>query len=160
MRILIIVLLTLLSNTLAKTVNDYLSDESITLDAAPSISTSDMGGLKGIDEDLPKTRSQETVIDEVQDNQHKLTNIYKKYAMKDDAEGISKIFGMVLTIDNNGDVVKVIVKNIPNKEFAKEVQENVMTWQFSKVKASELKTFSFRNLDFIYHKELNFSDTP
>lgn len=112
------------------------------------------GSLQGTEENLPAVRTAESVSQEVQQNQSKLTHLYKSWKIKQ-AEGVEgRHYGLILTIGASGDVEKVVVQGHANADFIAEVAANVKTWTFSKVKDAKPFTAKLRNLDFLYRKEL------
>jgi hypothetical protein len=110
------------------------------------------GRLKGVPDNMPPARSQESIRDEVLVNQSRLTHAFKTWRMKD--EGIDRYFGLSLTIGPNGDVQKVALKGIANKVFRAEVEAIIKTWAFSPVREKRSVTANLKNLDFMHRREL------
>ena len=112
------------------------------------------GAIKGVGENLPATRSPESVVEEVQAQQSRLTRLYKMYRVRE-AEGIpTRFYGLSLTIRSSGEVEKVIVKGPANAEFIQEIQAIVATWTFSKVMEGKPYVANLKNLDFTFRRNL------
>jgi hypothetical protein len=112
------------------------------------------GALKGTVETLPAARTPESVVEEVQLQQSRLTRLYKMYRVRE-AEGIpTRFYGLTLSIRSSGEVEKVIVKGPTNEEFIKEIQAIVSTWSFSKVMEGKPYVANLKNLDFTFRRNL------
>jgi hypothetical protein len=112
------------------------------------------GTIRGVAENLPAARSPESVIEEVQQQQSRLTRLYKVYRVRE-AEGIpTRFYGLSLTIRSSGEVDKVVVKGPTNEEFIKEIQAIVSTWSFSKVMDGKPYVANLKNLDFTFRRNL------
>ena len=110
------------------------------------------GSLRGMESNLPAVRTAESVAAEVQENQSRLTHLYKVWKMRE-AEGIdSRLYGLSLTILPSGAVAKVVVKGPTNKDFLKEMEANVSGWSFSPVKDGKPYVANLKNLDFTYRR--------
>lgn len=111
--------------------------------------------LRGVADNLPPVRTPESVAAEVRLNQSRLSYLYKIWKFK----GINGVggrrYGLYLTINASGEVEKVEVKGPTNRDFVKEIQANVRTWNFSRVKEKRPHKVNLRNLDFLYRRELN-----
>ena len=137
----------------AADVDDYLKSEPEAPETAPAFEMPAMKSqIKGVVDDIPQTRTREAMVEELRQNQSKLTQIFKRWKMKE-AEGVNRHFGLSITIDSNGTVTHATVKGVENKDFSKEVEENIKTWNFSRVREKTPKTAAFKNLDFLYKKE-------
>ncbi|MDB6036103.1 MAG: hypothetical protein JWM16_6441 [Verrucomicrobiales bacterium] len=112
------------------------------------------GSLHGLEANLPAVRSAESVFEEVQQNQSRLTYLYKTWSIKEEDGVGPRTYGLTLTIGSSGEVEKVTVKGPTNKDFIKEVQANIMSWSFSKVKAGKSYVANLKNLDFMFRKNL------
>jgi hypothetical protein len=110
------------------------------------------GALKGVEENLPSARTPESVFQEVQESQSRLSYLYKTWRMREEDGVGGRTYGLVLTIRASGEVEKVVVKGPTNPDFIKEIQANVMTWNFSKVKAEKPYVANLKNLDFTFRR--------
>lgn len=112
------------------------------------------GTMQGVEENLPAVRTAESVSQEVQQHQTRLTHLFKSWKIKQ-AKGVEgRHYGLILTIGASGEVETVVVQGHANADFVAEVAASVKTWSFSKVKDPKPFTAKLRNLDFLYRKEL------
>lgn len=119
----------------------------------PDVSAPRMEGtIHGVVDNTPAVRTSESIVDEVQSNQTKLSYMYKKACIK--GLDISRYYDLTLTINSAGDVEKVSIKGITDKEFLFDMEAVVKTWSFSSVKEVKSKTVNLKHLDFLYRKEL------
>lgn len=112
----------------------------------------DTATLKGTPA-IKENRDAESISETVRKNQSRLTNIYKTYTIK---RGISinRLYDLSITIDKDGNIIKVNIKGPTNKDFLEEAAQIVKTWQFEKVSNPTPKSVNLRNLDFNYRSEL------
>ncbi|MDB5048521.1 MAG: hypothetical protein JWO30_1592 [Fibrobacteres bacterium] len=112
------------------------------------------GSLHGVDGNLPAVRTAESVFEEVQQSQSRLTYLYKTWTIREEDGVGPRTYALKLIIRSSGEVEKVVVKGPTNKEFLKEVEAIVMTWSFSKVKDGKPYVANLKNLDFLFRRNL------
>ena len=118
--------------------------------AAPRL----QGTLRGAEDSRPATRTAESLAMEVKENQPKLSYLYKSWSVKG-AEGIGgRKYNLTLTLSADGEVQKAVFKGPVNKDFLREAEAIVKTWNFSRVKAERPFVANLKNLDFLYRREL------
>ncbi len=110
------------------------------------------GSIQGVTDNTAPIRTSESIVEEVQANQTRLSYLYKKAVFQ--GADISRYYDLTLTIAGNGDVEKVSIRGITNKEFLSNMESAVKTWSFSKVKDDKSKTVNLKHLDFMFRKEL------
>ena len=112
------------------------------------------GALRGVGDSRPEVRTSESIFWEVKENQSKLSYLYKTWSVRG-AEGIGgRKYNLSLTISADGEVQKAVFKGPVNKDFLKQAEAIVKTWNFSRVKAARPFVANLKNLDFLYRREL------
>lgn len=112
------------------------------------------GRLQGMEENLPPVRTAESVFEEVRLQQGKLTHQYKTWKIRGEQGVEGRNYGLILTIGPSGDVMKVVVQGHKHPAFLAEVEAQVKTWSFAKVKEAKPYVARLKNLDFLHRKEL------
>lgn len=131
----------------------YLSSVDTGIESIQSVEAPRMeGNLQGIVDNTATVRTSESIVEEVQGNQSKLTYLYKKASIG--GKEISRYYDLTLTINSAGDVEKMSIKGVSDKEFLFDMEAIVRTWSFSKVKEAKSKTVNLKHLDFLYRREL------
>lgn len=131
----------------------YLSSVDTGIESIKDVEAPRMeGNLQGVVDNTAAVRTSESIVDEVHGNQTKLGYLYKKARIS--GKDISRYYDLVLTINSNGEVEKVVIKGVTDKEFLFDMEAIVKLWSFSKVKEAKSKTVNLKNLDFMYRREL------
>lgn len=141
-----------LPREVAPSPDSYLSSVDTHIETASDVTAPRMEGSLKVVDNTATLRTTESIMDEVHENQTKLTYLFKKARIQ--GLDIPQYYDLGLTINNDGEVVSLTVKGIEDTGFVSEMGVIIKTWSFSKVKETKTKAVNLKHLSFLYRREL------
>ncbi len=117
-------------------IDDLLSDvdevESVELGDRAQVQVDQVGSMTGSEEALGK-RSEESIRAVIQQNQGRLTYIYKKYLRRDHEFRGRLVLEIVIAASGRVENIKIIASNTGSAEFDREIVNFVRKWKYSSI---------------------------